>query len=211
MGTPAHVVRVLHFGVFEVDLKACEIRKHGVRLKLPEQPFQVLSVLLENPGEIVTRDELRTRLWLSDTFVDFDHGLNNAVMRLREVLGDSSENPRFVETIPRRGYRFIAPVAGLPATYTIQSQTENGHLAVQAAKPQLADPLAAEVRSEPTGRLWPPTARWAAISAAIFLACVLGAIAFYRYQRSGAGKIAPPQNKSLVVLPLENLSGDKDQ
>ena len=122
MGTSATVSRVLHFGVFEVDLKACEIRKHGVRLKLPEQPFQVLSVLLENPGEIVTRDELRTRLWPSDTFVDFDHGLNNAVMRLREVLGDSSENPRFVETIPRRGYRFIAPVAGslLPAASTIQ-------------------------------------------------------------------------------------------
>src|ERR1700758_5380132 len=124
MGTPAHVVRILHFGVFEVDLKACEIRKHGVRLKLSEQPFQVLAVLLENPGEIVTRDDLRSRLWPGDTFVDFDHGLNNAVMRLREVLGDSSENPRFVETIPRRGYRFIAPVVGLapPTAATADSE-----------------------------------------------------------------------------------------
>ena len=112
MGSPAAVARILHFGVFEVDLKACELRKHGLRIKLPEQPFQVLVVLLEKPGEIVTREELRNRLWPGDTFVDFDHGLNNAVMRLREVLGDASENPRFVETIPRRGYRFIAPVVG---------------------------------------------------------------------------------------------------
>ena len=126
MGTPATVSRILHFGVFEVDIKAFEIRKHGVRLKLPEQPFQVLSVLLENPGEIVTRDELRTRLWPSDTFVDFDHGLNNAVMRLREVLGDSSENPRFVETIPRRGYRFIAPVAGIFLRINIRDSTSGG-------------------------------------------------------------------------------------
>src|ERR1700692_1520388 len=113
MGSPATLARILHFGVFEVDLKTCELRKQGLRLKLAEQPFQVLVVLLERPGEIVTREEMRNRLWPGDTFVDFDHGLNNAVMRLREVLGDASENPRFVETIPRRGYRFIAPVAGV--------------------------------------------------------------------------------------------------
>src|SRR5882762_7153109 len=110
MGTPATSARIVRFGIFEVDLNALELRKHGLRLKLPEQPFQILVMLLERPGEIVTRDELRNRLWQTDTFVDFDHGLNNAVMRLREVLGDSSDNPRFVETIPRRGYRFIAPV-----------------------------------------------------------------------------------------------------
>jgi DNA-binding winged helix-turn-helix (wHTH) protein len=110
MHSPTTLAKILRFGVFEVDLKACELRKHGFRLKLPEQPFQILTVLLEKPGEIITRDELRSRLWQGDTFVDFDHGLNNAVMKLREVLGDSSESPRFVETIPRRGYRFIAPV-----------------------------------------------------------------------------------------------------
>ena len=137
MGTPATVTRILHFGVFEVDLKACELRKHGLRLKLPEQPFQILSVLLENPGEIVTRDELRSRLWPGDTFVDFDHGLNNAVMRLREVLGDSSESPRFVETIPRRGYRFIAPVAGpfLPAASTTQAEELNRQIPAEVTKP----------------------------------------------------------------------------
>src|ERR1700686_1534466 len=117
MGSLSTLARILQFGVFEVDLKTCELRKHGLRLKLAEQPFQVLVVLLEKPGEIVTRDEMRNRLWPGDTFVDFDHGLNNAVIRLREVLGDASENPRFVETIPRRGYRFIAPVVGLaPST-----------------------------------------------------------------------------------------------
>src|SRR5258707_2307787 len=112
MATPVSAARIVRFGVFEVDLKVCELRKHGLRLKLAEQPFQVLVVLLEKPGEIVTRDEMRNRLWPGDTFVDFDHGLNNAGMRLPEVLGDASENPRFVETIPRRGYRFIAPVTG---------------------------------------------------------------------------------------------------
>src|SRR3981189_3197625 len=116
MGTPVTSARIVRFGIFEVDLNALELRKHGLRLKLPEQPFQILALLLERPGEIITRDELRNRLWQTDTFVDFDHGLNNAVMRLREVLGDSSDNPRFVETIPRRGYRFVAHVEeSLPA------------------------------------------------------------------------------------------------
>src|ERR1039458_1432392 len=133
MGSPAAVARILHFGVFEVDLKACELRKHGLRIKLPEQPFQVLVVLLEKPGEIVTREELRNRLWPGDTFVDFAPGLNTTVLRLREVLGDASENPRFVETIPRRGYRFIAPVAGstVPAPTTTDAVGEPGLVRVE--------------------------------------------------------------------------------
>src|SRR5580692_8188125 len=110
MGTPVASVRIVRFGAFEVDLKANEVRKHGMRLRLPEQPSQVLAILLEKPGDVIAREEFRNRLWQSDTFVDFDHGLNNAVMRLREVLGDSSDHPRFIETLPRRGYRFIAPV-----------------------------------------------------------------------------------------------------
>src|SRR6202045_1472671 len=117
MGTPAASVRIVRFGAFEVDLKTTEVRKHGMRLKISEQPFQILAILLEKPGEVVTRDELRNRLWQSDTFVDFDHGLNNAVMRLREALGDSSDSPRFIETLPRRGYRFLAHVdESFPAT-----------------------------------------------------------------------------------------------
>src|SRR5436305_9906870 len=101
----------LRFGVFEVDLRAGELRKHGVRLRLQEQPFQVLAMLLERPGETVTREELRSRLWTAETFVDFDHGMNKAVNRIRDALGDSATSPRFVETVARRGYRFIADVA----------------------------------------------------------------------------------------------------
>src|SRR2546425_459874 len=98
------------FGAFEVDLEAGEVRKHGIRLKLQEQPFQVLALLLRRPGQVVTREELRTQLWSADTFVDFEHGLNTAINKLREALGDSADNPRFIETLPRRGYRLIAPV-----------------------------------------------------------------------------------------------------
>ncbi len=102
---------VIHFGVFEADLRAGELRRDGSKVKLQEQPFQILAMLLERPEEIVTREELRARLWSADTFVDFDHGLNSAIRRLRDALGDSAENPSFVETLGRRGYRFIAPVA----------------------------------------------------------------------------------------------------
>src|SRR5580704_10931552 len=100
----------LRFGVFEVDLRAGELRKHGLRIRLQAQPFQVLSMLLESPGEVVTRDQLQKKLWPSDTFVNFDHGLNKAINKLREALGDSAESPRFVETVARRGYRFLAEV-----------------------------------------------------------------------------------------------------
>jgi cholera toxin transcriptional activator len=102
--------RIARFGVFELNLGTGELRKGGVKLRLQEQPFQVLSVLVERAGDVVTREELRNKLWPSDTFVDFDHSLNTAVNKLREVLGDSATNPRFVETLARRGYRFIAPL-----------------------------------------------------------------------------------------------------
>src|SRR5271156_462679 len=111
-------LRLLRFGSFEVDLRSGELRKGGVKLKFGGQPFQVLSILLEQPGQVVTREELQKRLW-PDTFVDVEHNLNTAVNKVREVLGDSAESPRFVETLPRRGYRFIGeleapvqPVAG---------------------------------------------------------------------------------------------------
>src|SRR5262245_52622168 len=103
---------ILRFGVFEADLHAGELRKQGKRIKLQDQPFQVLAVLLQHPGEVVMREELRNHNWSSDTFVDFDNSLNTAINKLREALGDSADNPRFIETLPRRGYRFIAPVAG---------------------------------------------------------------------------------------------------
>src|SRR5262249_54678455 len=101
--------QVIRFATFEVDLQAQELRKGGLRLKLSGQPFQVLAILLEKPGVVVTREELQKRLW-PDTFVDVDHNLNTAINKIREALGDSSENPRFVETLPRRGDRFIGPI-----------------------------------------------------------------------------------------------------
>ena len=102
---------IRRFGVFELDLRAGELRRHGHKVKLQEQPFQVLSQLLEKPGEVITREDLRNRLWPADTFVDFDHSLNAAIRRLRDALGDSADNPTFVETVARRGYRFLAPVS----------------------------------------------------------------------------------------------------
>jgi len=105
--------RIVRFGSFEADLHTRELRKHGLKLKVQEQPFQVLAMLLARPGELVTREEIRSRLWPRDTFIDFDHGLNAAVRRLRDALNDDAETPRFVETLPRRGYRFIAPVEKL--------------------------------------------------------------------------------------------------
>jgi len=98
------------FGTFELDLESGELRRAGIKLRLQDKPFQLLVLLLERPGEVVTREAVRGRLWPADTFVDFDHGLNTAVRKLRQVLGDSAENPRFIETLARRGYRFVAPV-----------------------------------------------------------------------------------------------------
>src|SRR4030088_943431 len=107
-------LRLLRFGTFEVDLRSGELRKAGVKLKFGGQPFQVLTILLESPGEVVTREELQKRLW-PDTFVDVDHNLNTAINKIREALGDSAESPRYVETLSRRGYRFIGELK-LPAT-----------------------------------------------------------------------------------------------
>ena len=101
--------------MFEVDLRAGELRKHGLKVRLQEQPFQVLAMLLEHPGEVVTREELQKKLWPVDTFVDFDHGLNKTINKIRDALGDSAESPRFVETVARRGYRFLAEVKGADA------------------------------------------------------------------------------------------------
>ena len=124
---PSSEARLLRFGVFEVDLVAGELRKNGSRLRLQEQPFQVLAALLENAGRVVTRDDLRQKIWPADTFVDFDHSLNTAVNKIREALGDSASSPRFIETLARRGYRFIAPVNGVEvlASKFAYTQVEN--------------------------------------------------------------------------------------
>ena len=113
MPSPTPSSRLISFGVFEVDLAAGELRKSGVKIKLQDQPFRVLAALLARPGEVVTREELREKLWRDGTFVDFDRGVNTAVNKIREALGDSASHPRFVETLPRRGYRFVGPVEGV--------------------------------------------------------------------------------------------------
>src|SRR5436190_24221192 len=121
---------IVRFGLFELDQRAGELRKAGVRLNLQPQPLRVLCLLVQRPGELVTREEFRGQLWPDDTFVDFQHGLNAAVNRLRETLGDSAETPRYVETLQRRGYRFIGPIEARPIEPTEvgddQSRAQSG-------------------------------------------------------------------------------------
>ena len=116
MATSPQSRLVLRLDEFEIDLRSGELRKHGRRIRLQDQPFQVLRVLAENPGEIVTREELKQKLWAAETFGDFDNGLNTAIKKVRDALGDSAERPRYIETVPRRGYRFIGSVEVEAAT-----------------------------------------------------------------------------------------------
>jgi TolB-like protein/DNA-binding winged helix-turn-helix (wHTH) protein/Flp pilus assembly protein TadD len=188
----------LGFGVFEVDLRAGQLTKRGLRLRLQEQPFQVLAMLLEKPGELVTREELRSRLWPS-TVVDFDHGLNKAISKIREALGDSVESPRFVETVARRGYRFLADVAVID---TADGQRE-------AAPDDLARPNPAFVDlthagALPKRSLGPYAWRLLGFIFALVLTASLSWIFYFRNQSS-------PKILSLAVLPLENVSGDASQ
>jgi TolB-like protein/DNA-binding winged helix-turn-helix (wHTH) protein/lipopolysaccharide biosynthesis regulator YciM len=210
---PANSVR---FSVYEFDFRSGELRKHGIRIKLQEQPCQILAILLEHRGEMVTREELQRRLWPSDTFVDFDHSLNTAVMRLREALNDSSENPRFIETLPRRGYRFVAPVEEKSASVTETAQAETGELSASQSALAKNDPTLSPLSpglpataGKAVGRL----PRQGVVLAAIFLlGIVLAGGLGARYLRKPSVVTAPPdQITSLVVLPFENLSADKDQ
>lgn len=136
MAVPQSNRRLVRFGVFELDLSAGELRKNGVKLRLQGQPFQVLALLLERSGEVVTREELQQKLWPSDTFVDFDHSLNTAINKVREALGDSASSPRYVETLARRGYRFIAPVQREPESIPAEPAAQIAAPAVDAAAPQ---------------------------------------------------------------------------
>jgi len=210
MALPVASTRIVRFGVFEVDLKACELRKHGFRIKLAEQPFQVLAFLLERPGEIVTREELRDRLWPGDTFVDFDHGLNNAVMRVREVLLDSSEHPRYVETVPRRGYRFVAPVEETsvppPVPATIELEGGSTSPASSASNPVLAHTIS----EHPGVPRWFTSRLAGAIAIVVVGLAALLAITIHA-RNVATNQVNATRSTSLVVLPLENLSGDKDQ
>ena len=190
MPAPASISEVLQFGLFELDMQQGELRKRGVRIKLQEQPLKVLHLLLQNRGEIVTREQLRTDIWPANTFVEFDHGLYSAMARLRDALGDSSENPRFIETVARRGYRFIAPV------------TSPGAIAASV-------PEATVTRRPPRSRRLV-----AGVLAGFFAgALLLGAILGFNVanSRDWLRRRSNPQVRSLAVLPLQNLSGDPTQ
>ncbi len=133
--------QLLRFGIFEADLRSGELRKNGSKIRLQEQPFQVLAMLLEHPGDVVSREELRQRLWPVDTFVDFDHSLNTAINKLREALGDSASNPRFIETLARRGYRFLAPVLGAERAVMAAASEPPSSAAVATASVTRAGPV----------------------------------------------------------------------
>ena len=211
--------RVVRFGLFEVDLEASELRRKGLRLKLQDQPLNLLKVLLEHPGVLITRDELRQRLWKPDTFVEFDHSLNTAMMRLREVLGDSSENPRFIETVPRKGYRFIAPVHDVERERPPEI-VNHSSLPDQRSPDPEAVPSSTErdLPASPAASLSPaPPVRQVSLARALFAGCgavllVLAAVAAVQL-RARLGFGAPPtaQITSIVVLPMENLSRDAEQ
>jgi TolB-like protein/DNA-binding winged helix-turn-helix (wHTH) protein len=192
MENPSLGPRSLRFALFEIDLQAGELRRSGVRLRLQDQPLQVLIALIQKPGEVVTREELRKKLWDADTFVDFEHSLATAINKIREVLGDSAENPRFIETLPRRGYRFIAAVEGIDGTAASR----------QRAPARIA---AATGRSRQTSSLL------AGLAAASAILVLLGGLYIYRGWRFSHAASSDPLPRSLAVLPLVNLSRDPDQ
>src|SRR5271154_2279581 len=144
-----HPRPTVRFGDYELDLRLQELRKHGIRLKLQEQPYQILQVLTERPSELVTREELQRRLWPSDTFVDFEHGLYNGIKRLREILSDSAESPRYIETVPRRGYRFICNVERVNQGVAREHFENLPALEVQAAAPPVQPLLEPQQISPP--------------------------------------------------------------
>jgi TolB-like protein/DNA-binding winged helix-turn-helix (wHTH) protein/Flp pilus assembly protein TadD len=189
--------RVVRFGVFELDRHSGELRKQGVRVRVQEQPLRVLDALLAEPGEPVTREALRQRLWPDDTFVDFDNGLNRAINRLRAALGDEAGNPRFIETLERRGYRFIAPVGvvNAPAAFT----------------PPVAETTPSAPQTTPT-RTGPGRGRMMWLAGALAAAALLALLfSFTPVLRRNADTPDPPRIRSLAVLPLANLTGDPAQ
>jgi len=208
----------IRFDAFEVDLGSGELRKHGLRIKLQDQPFQVLVLLLGRSGAVVTREELRQRLWPAQAFVDFDVGLNTAIKRLRDALGDSAVTPRFVETLPRRGYRFIAATEEVPGSpvgrNAVETPTRGYAEAEGLSHPTESVAARSNVVQPKIERGWIKTTRWsywfalgtAAVLLPLFLGLNLRGLRDRLLGRTDAGRI-----RSLAVLPLDNLSGDPSQ
>jgi DNA-binding winged helix-turn-helix (wHTH) protein len=213
MGPVVPSPRLIRFGVFELDLRSGELQKQGRKIRLEGQPVQILICLLENPGELVTREELHRKLWPADTFVNFEHGLNTAVKRLRQALNDSADSPRFVETLPRRGYRFIAPIqaiaaggdlsaVNLAAPVTEVPATRNLPEAIDHDQVDLSEKTIVFVHPR-----WPRAWKRPGVVLLVVLGICVVWIAWTLRQRSHP----PVVIRSLAVLPLENLSGDASQ
>jgi TolB-like protein/DNA-binding winged helix-turn-helix (wHTH) protein/Tfp pilus assembly protein PilF len=184
--------RVLRFGVFQVNLAAREVRKHGVRIRLPGQPFRVLSILLERPGQVVSREEMRDKLWDSETFVDYERSLNSAIRKLRAVLGDSQESSRYIETVPRLGYRFIAPVEQVPS---------------------LAETPRASVLEPPPSapKVVRPPARRGSLILGVCAILLTLTVSYFMWSRMRTRPQPSGERLMLAVLPFENLTGDPAQ
>ena len=197
MPSPPPIIR---FGAFELDVRAGELRKRGLKIRLADQPLQILLLLLERPGDVLTREELRGKLWPADTFVDFDVGLSSAVRKLRDALGDSADNPQFIETLPRRGYRFIAPVAA-PAESDGRARLPGAPKPIGEGGQSREDARAHAV-PEPVTRPTPRPARrrtyWLAGAAA--LAVMLAAVAWYRLEADVTGMVAVQQQIARAVV-----------
>ncbi len=188
--------RVVRFGAFEVDLRTRELRKHGLKIKLQEKPYQVLAALLRNPGELVTREELRRELWPADTFVDFDTSLNAAVNKLREALGDSAESSRYIETLPRLGYRFMAAVDGTRVSPAVSPE------------PAFQEP----VETRGVAAKW--SRRRKLFVAGLGMLAIVAVVAGVRvpgWHVRWLGRADTARIQSIAVLPLDNLTGDPAQ
>jgi TolB-like protein/DNA-binding winged helix-turn-helix (wHTH) protein len=197
--------RRTRFGAFDVDWHSGEIYKHGIRLKLQEQPFQVLALLMERPGELVTRDELRQTLWPEGTFVDFDTGLNSAVKKLRDALGDDADEPQYIETVPRRGYRFIAPIGEIQPSPGLPLHAPLSDSEKESANTDLSEQTGSPVKAQ---------ARFTLVRLLVFLTLailVLGISGLVLYLSSVSKRASRATIKSLAVLPLQNFSGDQTE
>jgi TolB-like protein/DNA-binding winged helix-turn-helix (wHTH) protein len=210
MDTSVRERKLARFGLYEADLQQRVLTKSGIRVRLQDQPFQVLAFLLERPGEIVTREEILQRLWSADTHVEFEDGLNTAINKLRVALGDDANNPRFIETVPRRGYRFIAPVEGALPASAQDSTTQDAPVVKQEALDPAIDKPDAKVPA-PSGtrtQRWPV---WLAFIAGAALVTLLVGFKAGGLRQRFFGRPDPGAIRSLAVLPLENLSHDPEQ
>ena len=209
MNSPASSSRQLRTGLFEIDLASGQLHKNGRRLPLQEQPFRVLAMLLERPGEVVTRQELQARLWPADTYVGFDEGLNTAIRKLRTALGDSAGNPRFIETLPRRGYRFIAPVTETtPAFGGPESAAVQGHAGIEEHEAFVEPDHPQQVEPPATPAYQRPWKKTLLVTALVVLAFTV--VAYIVHSRSSPGS-APAHRAMLAILPFQNLSNDPGQ